>query len=73
MKEIKRMDHRQLEEKMSEVLELGKTEAGEEKDTIWQQAVEEALKSLPGIGPKRKELFMEYLRGNLKVAGICIK
>ena len=31
------------------------------------------IRYLKGIGEKRKELFMEYLKENLKKAGICIK
>ena len=84
MQDIKRMDHSQMEDKLTIAYRMGcnetmkaaeramKRERGE-RDKSWQQAVETSLENLKGIGEKRKELFMEYLKENLKKAGICIK
>lgn len=78
MREIKKMDHSQMERKLTEAMEIGycKDREGavlEENNWHWRQAVEDALEALPGIGVKRKELFMEYLRQNLGEVGICIR
>lgn len=58
MQEIKRMDHRQMEDKLTEVYARGHYLAARK----WQQAVEETLDQTKGIGPSRKELFLERLR-----------
>lgn len=58
MREIKRMDHKQLEDKLTEAYASGHYLANRK----WQQAVEETLDQTKGIGPSRKELFLERLR-----------
>lgn len=58
MREIKRLDHRQLEEKLTEAYARGHYLAARK----WQQAVEETLDQTKGIGPSRKELFLERLK-----------
>ncbi len=58
MREIKRMDHKQLEDKLTEAYARGHYLANRK----WQQAVEETLDQTKGIGPSRKELFLERLR-----------
>lgn len=58
MREIKRMDHRQLEEKLTEAYARGHYLAARK----WEQAVEETLDQTKGIGPNRKELFLERLK-----------
>ena len=83
MQAIKKMDHSQMETKLTEAYLKGYEKAGEyitaqEQDRIflhqsWRDAVKQSISSLPGIGPKRKELFAEYLKENLKKAGICIE
>lgn len=77
------MDHSQLESKLTEVYQIGckkeaevtvYVEAVREQERIsWQQSVETSLEKLKGIGEKRKELFMEYLKEELKKAGTCIR
>lgn len=58
MREIKRMDHRQLEDKLTEAYARGHYIAARK----WKQAVEETLEQTKGIGPSRKELFLERLK-----------
>ena len=58
MREIKRMDHKQLEDKLTEAYARGHYLANRK----WQKAVEETLDQTKGIGPSRKELFLERLR-----------
>ena len=58
MREIKRMDHKQLEDKLTEAYARGHYLANRK----WQKAVEETLEQTKGIGPSRKELFLERLR-----------
>lgn len=58
MREIKRMDYKQLEDKLTEAYARGHYLANRK----WQKAVEETLEQTKGIGPSRKELFLERLR-----------
>ena len=58
MREIKQMDHKQLEDKLTEAYARGHYLANRK----WQKAVEETLEQTKGIGPSRKELFLERLR-----------
>lgn len=58
MREIKRMDHKQLEDKLTEAYARGHYLATRK----WQKAVEETLEQTKGIGPSRKELFLERLK-----------
>lgn len=58
MREIKRMDHQQMEDKLTEAYARGHYLA----DRKWKQAVEETLELTKGIGPSRKELFLERLK-----------
>lgn len=58
MREIKRMDHQQLEDKLTEAYARGHYLAARK----WQQAVEETLEQTKGIGPGRKGLFLERLK-----------
>lgn len=84
MREIKRMDHAQMEQRLTEAMSLGyaagKAErdreitcAVEETGRRWQSAVQKAVKALKGIGEKRKELLMEYVEIELEKEGICRK
>lgn len=70
MREIKRMDHRQIEEKLQEAYDTGfqdggksprQAGAGAEGTPNWRKAVESALEETKGIGPGRKALFLERL------------
>ena len=62
MQEIKRMDHRQMEDRLTEAYARGHCLAARK----WQQAVEETLEKTKGIGPRRKELFLEQLKLKIK-------
>ena len=84
MQKIRKMDHMQLEQCLTEVMWMGYTasEEGTDRDIRqevennnrgWQQAVQTVVKTMKGIGEKRKELFMEYLKIELEKAGICTK
>lgn len=84
MQKIRKMDHAQLEQCLTEVMWMGYTasEEGTDRDIRqevknnnrgWQQAVQAAVTTMKGIGEKRKELFMEYLKIELEKAGICTK
>lgn len=64
MQAIKRMDHKQMEGKLTEVYEAGFRDgqiAGQAKERNWRQAVKETLEETKGIGPGRKELILERL------------
>lgn len=68
MREIKRMDHGQLEEKLGEAYKAGhldgRKEQGREAERQqedFRRAVEETLIETKGIGPGRRELFLERL------------
>lgn len=64
MQAIKRMDHKQMEGKLTEVYETGfqgGQTAGQAKGKDWRQAVKETLEETKGIGPGRKELILERL------------
>lgn len=60
MQAIKRMDHKQMEGKLTEVYEAGFRD-GQAKGRNWRQAVKETLEETKGIGPGRKELILERL------------
>lgn len=60
MQAIKRMDHKQMEEKLTEAYETGFRD-GQASGRNWKQAVKETLEETKGIGPGRKELFLERL------------
>lgn len=45
----------------------------EERDRKWKKAVRDAVAVTNGIGRKRKELLMEYLKIELERVGICRK
>ena len=60
MQSIKRMDHKQMEEKLTEVYETG-FQDGQAEGQDWRQAVKETLEETKGIGPGRKELILERL------------
>lgn len=60
------MDHRQMEGKLTEAYETGfqdgqAAEQAKARGQNWRQAVEETLVETKGIGPGRKELFLERL------------
>ena len=64
MREIKRMDHRQIEEKLQEAYDTGFQNGGKSAGQAgagWRKAVESALEETKGIGPGRKALFLERL------------
>ena len=64
MQAIKRMDHKQMEGKLTEVYETGFQDgqtAGQAKGQNWRQTVKETLEETKGIGPGRKELILERL------------
>ena len=76
MQEIKKMDHHQMERKLQEAYDAGYFNgkatgmklAGERSEDImkarknaWQQAVRNTLDETKGIGPGRRELFLERL------------
>lgn len=65
MREIKRMDHQQLEDKLTEAYARGHYLAARK----WEQAVEETLGQTKGIGPSRKELFLERLKLKIREDG----
>lgn len=82
MLEIRKLDHNQLERKLTEVAAMGQQEDYTEENVkqimriereTWEDAVKTTLADLKGIGEKRKELFMEYLKERLREAGICIR
>ena len=83
MQSIKKMDHQQIEDRLTAAYRLGQAEMAELRqkldhdrkiqDLNWQQAVFTSMEQLKGLGEKRKELFTEYLKENLKKVGICIK
>lgn len=84
MREIKKMDHRQLEQCLTEAMRMGYTLSESERDLEirlavkennghWLHAIQAAVGALKGIGAKRKELLMEYLQIELKKENICIK
>lgn len=60
MQAIKRMDHKQMEGKLTEVYETG-FQDGQAKERNWRQAVKETLEETKGIGPGRKDLILERL------------
>lgn len=81
MQEIKKMDHKQMGDKLQEIFNIGydQGKAAGKRITLertenimyarkraWQQAVEDALKETKGIGPGRKELFLERLHQKLE-------
>lgn len=43
----------------------------DEHDRKWRKAVRDAVAAVKGVGRKRKELLMEYLKIELERAGIC--
>lgn len=62
------MDHGQLEKKLSEAYEAGEAAGcregfrrAERQQESFRRAVEETLAETKGIGPGRKELFLERL------------
>lgn len=74
---IRRMDHRELEERLSLIYKKGfeeghkdgfQKQASRGKDILeaarrnWQQDLEAALEETKGIGQARKELFLENLK-----------
>lgn len=64
MQAIKRMDHKQMEGKLTEVYETGFQDGqtdGQTKERNWRQAVKETLEETKGIGPGRKDLILERL------------
>lgn len=84
MQEIKKMDHAQMETRLTEAMQLGYTEseaerdleirmAVEENNSCWQQAVQETVSRMKGIGEKRKKALTESLEAELRKAGICMK
>ena len=60
---IKRLDHHDLEEYLTMVYGKGYDKGRAATATQWKQAVEETLQETKGIGPGRKELFLERLNG----------
>lgn len=84
MYRIRKMDHAQLEQCLTDVMWMGyrASEEGtdrdirrevEENNRNWQQAVRRAVEAIKGIGDKRKSLLMEYLEIELKKVHICLK
>jgi len=59
------MDHQQIEDKLTDACEIGACVSRIE-NARWKQAVEQTLDETKGIGPGRKELFLERLK--LKLA-----
>lgn len=60
MQALKRMDHKQMEGKLTEAYESGFRD-GQAEGQNWRQAVKETLEETKGIGPGRKELILERL------------
>lgn len=60
MQAVKRMDHKQMEEKLTEAYKAGFRD-GQAAGRNWRQAAREALEETKGIGPGRKELILERL------------
>ena len=60
MQEIKKMDHQQMERKLTAVYQIGKEDERpiEEK---WEDAVREAVQGIKGIGEKRREELIERI------------
>lgn len=84
MLRIKKMDHAQMEQCLTDVMWMGyrASEEGtdrdirrevEENNRNWQQAVQKTVEVLKGIGEKRKNLLMEHLEIELRKANICLK
>ena len=65
MQAIKRMDHKQMEEKLTEAYKTGFRD-GQAKGQNWRQAVRETLEETKGIGPGRKELILERLERKME-------
>lgn len=65
MQAIKRMDHKQMEEKFTEAYKTGFRD-GQAKGQNWRQAVRETLEETKGIGPGRKELILERLERKME-------
>lgn len=65
MQAIKRLDHHELEEYLTMVYGKGRQAATGQ----WKQAVTETLLETKGIGPGRKELFVERLNGKMNGVG----
>lgn len=84
MKEIRKMDHAQLESCLTEVMRMGYTESEAERDLEirmaveennfrWKQAVQAAVGGLKGIGEKRRRMLTESLEAELEKVIICTK
>lgn len=58
--------HRDGWEKRQEYAAQEAGKKAEQERSRWQQAVEKSLDMLKGIGEKRKGLFLDYLKENLK-------
>lgn len=59
------MDHKQMEEKLTEAYETGFRD-GQAGRQNWKQAVKETLEETKGIGPGRKELILERLERKME-------
>nr|DAH03601.1 MAG TPA: hypothetical protein [Caudoviricetes sp.] len=56
---IKKLDHKQMQNLMQEVYNTGKEDGSEQNDC--RKLVEQALKNVKGIGEKRKEIILDYV------------
>lgn len=61
MQEIKKMDHQQMERKLTAVYQIGKEDEKPIKEK-WEDAVREAVQGIKGIGEKRREELIERIR-----------
>lgn len=82
MREIKKMDHQQIEGRLTEAYRAGcrdgltkSREEGRLGKELFRQAAAEALEEAKGIGPKRKELILEQIDVKMEAAGksVCIE
>lgn len=60
MQEIKKMDHQQMERKLTAVYQIGK-EDEKPIEGKWEDAVREAVQGIKGIGEKRREELIERI------------
>lgn len=60
MQEIKKMDHQQMERKLTAVYQIGKEDEKPIKEK-WEDAVREAAQGIKGIGEKRREELIERI------------
>lgn len=56
---IKKLDHKQIQNLLQEVYNAGKEDGSVQQD--FRELMEQALKNVKGIGEKRKEIILDYV------------